>query len=778
MSWDKRWICSVEWGLRRALDKTPTTVFVVLPSPAVLRRKRRGGCGAMATLRQSSQISGHASSHLLDLTSEGLIVVDSRARIEFANRAFREACGCEPVGLMLFELVAAAARPELRASLERFFAGAERSLQLKLQLVTSTNALELQLERREGEREHVYGRARVVTHRIALDAPESAVGMLLERKLRVLNESERFLFAVSELDSARFLDVNRAFERIYGIRAQDAVGRTAVELGLLSEEDQARHAALLHQAGTRELNALNLQAPDGRALKLLMHTSKVGDFEPALAVSIATDVTDYVAAQERAQETDQRCRVLFENLNDGMFFADAQGRFFDVNGAACKQLGYTREELLRMSVRDIAPTPSKTMRELFAAFENSSQVRYESVHRTKDGQLVPVELTLCKIPFQGAFAVAGIARDLTEQRRIEAEIREAHTRMQAILQTLPDLLFEIDEDGVIRDFHSSRTDLLTVPVERFLGNKIGDFTTPEISFAIMRSIHEAIEHGLSTGTQYQVRGQRWFELSAARRLVSHGQRACAVALARDITERKEHEQELLRSNEELSRFTYTVSHDLKSPLVTIRSFAGMLRKDLVKGDSERVERDLHFIEKAAARMHQLLEDLLQLSRVGRKTNAPERMSLQELVRDTCELVAGQITQNGAAIEVTSTPLWLHGDRTRMLEVFQNIIDNAIKFAKPNEPARIRITVEHGAVGEPPVVCVRDYGIGIDARFKHRLFGLFEKLQPDASGTGIGLALIKRILEVHGGRVWIDSDGIGAGTSLRFTLPSMTLGDVA
>lgn len=163
----------------------------------------------MATPRQSTQNSEHASRYLLDLVSEGLIVADSRGRIEFANRAFREACGCQPEGLMLSELVDAAVRSQIKTSLERYVASTERSTQLKLQLATSTNALELSLERRD-DNERLYGRAPIVTHHTALDAPESAVGTLLERKLRVLNESERFLFAVSELDSARFLDVNRA----------------------------------------------------------------------------------------------------------------------------------------------------------------------------------------------------------------------------------------------------------------------------------------------------------------------------------------------------------------------------------------------------------------------------------------------------------------------------------------------------------------------------------------------------------------------------------------
>ena len=221
-----------------------------------------------------------------------------------------------------------------------------------------------------------------------------------------------------------------------------------------------------------------------------------------------------------------------------------------------------------------------------------------------------------------------------------------------------------------------------------------------------------------------------------------------------------------------------MSHDLKSPLVTIRNFAGMLRKDLANGEPDRVQRDLHFIDKAATRMHDLLEDLLTLSRVGRQVSPRERLSLQDLAREACDIVAGQIAQKSAHVEITSTPLWLVGERTRMLEVFQNLIDNAIKFAKPDEPPQIEIGIEAGAMPEEHVVCVRDRGIGIDPRFKHKLFGLFEKLQPEASGTGIGLALIKRIIEVHGGRVWIDSDGVGAGTTVRFTLPSMTLQEAA
>jgi len=252
-----------------------------------------------------------------------------------------------------------------------------------------------------------------------------------------------------------------------------------------------------------------------------------------------------------------------------------------------------------------------------------------------------------------------------------------------------------------------------------------------------------------------------------------GERQRVIALVRDITERKQREQELLRINDELTRFTYTVSHDLKSPLVTIKSFVGYLKQDIARGDAERIERDLGHIDTAAARMVQLLDDLLELSRVGRKVSPPQRVSVQELVREAKELVAGRIAMNGARIRVAQEPTFLWGDRTRLLEVFQNLLDNAIKFAKPGEKAEVSVELERGAQEGEVVVCVRDRGIGIDPRHQHKLFGLFEKLQADADGTGIGLALVKRIVEVHGGRIWIESAGEGKGTCVRFSLPRAT-----
>jgi PAS domain S-box-containing protein len=248
---------------------------------------------------------------------------------------------------------------------------------------------------------------------------------------------------------------------------------------------------------------------------------------------------------------------------------------------------------------------------------------------------------------------------------------------------------------------------------------------------------------------------------------ANGKPVLVRGTVQDITERQRLEDALLQRNAELLRFTYTVSHDLKSPLVTIRTFLGYLEQDLQKQDQGGIESDLGHMRRAAEKMSLLLDELLELSRVGRKMNPPEDISLQTLVAEAMDLVAGRITQRGVKVQVTDLPVTLHGDRVRLREVFQNLIDNAVKFMGEQPEPRVEIGAENTA--SETVLFVRDNGLGIDPRHQGKLFGLFEKLHPGTEGTGIGLALIKRIIEVHGGRIWAESAGPEQGSTFRFTL---------
>ena len=241
-----------------------------------------------------------------------------------------------------------------------------------------------------------------------------------------------------------------------------------------------------------------------------------------------------------------------------------------------------------------------------------------------------------------------------------------------------------------------------------------------------------------------------------------------AALEDDLSHRKVLIEELESKNAELERFTYTVSHDLKSPLVTITGFLGFLEKDAMAGDAAKVKSNIHRITNAAHRMQALLNDLLELSRIGRLMNTPENIPFNEIVNEAVDRVRGKLDEINAIIEIQRGMPIVYGDRVRLIEVIQNLVENAAKYYIPK--ARTRIEVGARVHSEKPTVFfVRDNGIGIAPEYHDNIFGLFNKLDPKAEGTGIGLTLVKRIIEVHGGRIWVESEA-GKGATFYFTLP--------
>jgi PAS domain S-box-containing protein len=249
-----------------------------------------------------------------------------------------------------------------------------------------------------------------------------------------------------------------------------------------------------------------------------------------------------------------------------------------------------------------------------------------------------------------------------------------------------------------------------------------------------------------------------------------------VGAVQDITDRKQMEQEretlineLERKNSELERFTYTVSHDLKSPLVTITGFLGFLEKDALSGDWNRAKGSIDRISGAARKMQALLNDLLELSRVGRIINPPQDVRFDEIVHEAIDHVRGQLDEINAIVEIQRDLPIVHGDRVRLVEVVQNLVENAVKYAKPGGRLRIQIGTD-GEKNRVHTFYIRDNGIGIEPQYYERIFGLFNKLDNQSEGTGIGLSLVKRIVEVHNGRIWVESEK-GKGATFYFTLPA-------
>jgi len=233
-------------------------------------------------------------------------------------------------------------------------------------------------------------------------------------------------------------------------------------------------------------------------------------------------------------------------------------------------------------------------------------------------------------------------------------------------------------------------------------------------------------------------------------------------------ERKELIARLEAINTEIERFTYLAFHDLRAPLITIKGFLGSVKQDLEAGRYAQAQKDLQRITGAADNMDTILSELLEFARIGRVRRPSEDVPLEQLVQGALQALERVIQAKGITVKVAPDLPVVRGDRVRLREVFENLIENAATFTSRQE----RPLIEIGTRQEDGqhIFFVRDNGVGIDPRYHRRIFELFEKLDPGTEGVGIGLALAKRIIEVHGGRIWVESEGQGRGSTFCFTLP--------
>lgn len=258
-----------------------------------------------------------------------------------------------------------------------------------------------------------------------------------------------------------------------------------------------------------------------------------------------------------------------------------------------------------------------------------------------------------------------------------------------------------------------------------------------------------------------------------------------IGIVHDITQRKLMENELLKSrneleqrvrerteeleakNMEMERFIYTVSHDLRTPLVGISGYLGFIKQDAKNGDSYRLENDLNTISNSIAKMDQLLSETLELSRIGRVTNQPEDVPLGELAKEALNQVADRMRLKNIKVLVAQDLPIVHVDRMRILEALGNLIENSMKYLE-NQSHPV-IEIGRRLDGDQTILFIRDDGIGIAPSQHDKVFELFYKVKKKSEGTGVGLAIVKRIIEVHGGRIWIESE-LDRECTVCFTLP--------
>jgi signal transduction histidine kinase len=305
-------------------------------------------------------------------------------------------------------------------------------------------------------------------------------------------------------------------------------------------------------------------------------------------------------------------------------------------------------------------------------------------------------------------------------------------------------------------------------------------TKPEVLVQEIRTVLEESQ----TGTRNTVAGTRGDEkeiLQEYNEVLFRKLEKKVMQLEAQIAERKAAQEqrevvirELEQKNAELARFTHTVSHELRSPLITIQGFSGLIEEDVsTMGGSEELRNHVRRISAAVDTMDALLADLLRLSRAGQTIDLPEKTGFGIIAREAAALLAQPLENHGVQLEIAPDLPEVNVDHARIREVLINLIENAIRFRGDRKNPVIRIGVDE--TGNIPVFFVQDNGIGIEPRYLERIFNLFEKLDGTTQGTGVGLAIVKRIIEAHGGTIRAESEGPGKGTTIRFTLPPPTGG---
>jgi PAS domain S-box-containing protein len=491
------------------------------------------------------------------------------------------------------------------------------------------------------------------------------------------------------------------------------------------------------------------------------------------------------SAQESLRESEARYRLLVEQAADGIFLADAHGRYLDVNTAGARMLGYSPEEIKRLALVDVlAPEELARLPAQVSSLAGGEVVMNEWQFRRKDGSTFMGGLVGRQLP-DGR--LLGIVRDITERKKAEEALRRSREELHTALAGMTDAYYVYDREWRFVEISPKALEFFDRPEEELLGKCVWDL------YPQAKDSRNYVEYqqAMATGTALHFEAQsiisdKFFEMHAY-----PGPNGMTMYM-RDITERRKAEEalreansELRRSNEELERFAYVSSHDLQEPLRNVANYAELLRSRYHGRLDERADRYIDYVAGGAKRMSEMITDLLAFSRVASRKEAFGSISLQAVLAQARANLDQAVSESGTTIESDPLPE-VTGDETQFVQLFQNLIGNAIKFRSEAPPA-IRITVgktsEPGPAGHSldstnprPLesfwrISVSDNGIGIDPQYQAQIFELFRRLHrhEEYPGSGIGLALCRKIVERHGGVLTVES-ALGRGATFTFTLP--------
>ena len=501
----------------------------------------------------------------------------------------------------------------------------------------------------------------------------------------------------------------------------------------------------------------------------------------AAGLSVQRDSSRRGLAEEALRESEERYRMLLDGVqNYAIFMMDPRGQIVSWNAGAERIKGYTGDQIIGRNFscfflpEDIERgRPEQILRMIAASGRHEEQLM--RVRRDGTRYLASVTLTALRDAAGNLRGIAEISHDLsdiTERKQTEEKYRTLFNSIDEGYCTIEVLFDESDKPIDYRFLELNPSFVKQTGIQNALGKRIREIAPlhEEYWFEIYGKI--ALTGEPARFEHFAAQLHRWFDVYAFR--VGTPREGKVAVLFRDITKRKEAEalllqkvEELNRSNKELGQFAYVASHDLQEPLRMVASYTQLLsRRYKGKLDSDADE-FIAFAADGASRMQRLIQDLLTYSRVGTKEKDLRDTSSEETLQQALVNLRGAIEESGAMVTHDPLPTVL-ADEMQLIQLFQNLVGNAIKYQNPGVP-RVHISAAKNGGGKW-IFSVQDNGLGIDSQYFERIFGMFQRLhkREEFSGTGIGLAICKKIVERHGGSISVESQP-GEGSTFRFAL---------
>jgi PAS domain S-box-containing protein len=599
------------------------------------------------------------------------------------------------------------------------------------------------------------------------------------------------------VQEGKFQYVNPVFQNLTGYTENELLGGYSLDLVHSEDREVVKKKAIENLKSKKGSipYEYRLVKKNGEIIWVLEEVTSINYGGKRATVGSFMDITARKELEEAIGYSEKRYRTVLESMEDAYFEIDLVGNFTFVNNAVCRDLGYSREELIGMNYKGY--TAEEDIKSLFQAFNEvyrtgvpNRGVPWKST--LKDGSHGFGETSISPLRNSKGEIVGfcGITRDITERKQAEEALRQSEEKYRTVLDEIGDAYFEVDLKGNFTFVNDQMTQHLQYSKEELLGMNYRTFTVKEE----IKNVYEAYNRVYRTGEPGLSFGHKVIRKDGTGRVSNvsispvknaKGEIIGFRGISRDITAQKRLEEEreallqeirkinqkLEEANKELQDFVYIASHDLREPLRKISSF-GTLLQDSLKGTlNEDQQENFEFMIDGARRMQDMIDALLTYSRLTTRAKPLEWVDLNKVIEDLKKLeLATVLDETRGAIHVPKPLPSIQADLSQMHQLFQNLIGNGLKFHKEGIPPEIIIRayeVENNMIR----IEVEDNGIGIDEKYHGQLFTMFKRLhsREQYEGTGIGLASCKKIVERHGGNIGIKSS-LGTGSTFWFTLP--------